>query len=218
MDIKIITKADLDENNFYKESALVFEGSIKIEPNLGCVRFHKNIYLNGYILTKAGSGIEAGSNIKTGLGIKSGGGIKAGWDIEAGSSIEAVSSIEAGWDIESGGSIKASGDIESGGSIEAGWSIKSGGNIKSGGSIKASGSIEAGSSIKAVSSIESGLSIVCKTLSARLRIFAGLCVWRLPDIEEKQIVCEELQSGEICYGQLVLKKTMKNLGASIGQV
>jgi hypothetical protein len=102
MDIKLITKADLDENNFYKEDALVFEGHIEIEVELGYVRFRKNISAEGYIFAKAGTGIkagwdiEAGRGIKAGWGIEAGRGIKAGWDIEAGRGIKAGEGIEAG--------------------------------------------------------------------------------------------------------------------------
>ena len=69
-----ITKADLDENNYYKEDGIAwtgpdFDGSIEIEGGLGCVRFKKGIYVTGSILVKAGSGIEAGSGIVCKLGL-----------------------------------------------------------------------------------------------------------------------------------------------------
>ena len=51
-------------------------------------------------------------------------------------------------------------------------------------------------------------------LSIRLRIFAGLCLWRLPTAEEKQITCGKLEKGEVCYGELVeteLPTVEKNL-------
>ena len=54
--------------------------------------------------------------------------------------------------------------------------------------------------------IEAGEGIVCKWISSRLRIFAGLCLCRLPTKEEQQIVCEELREGKICFGELVIKK------------
>ena len=49
-----------------------------------------------------------------------------------------------------------------------------------------------------------------KTLNAKLRIFAGLCIWRMPTAEEMQIRCEKLESGEICYGKLVKIKKSKD--------
>ena len=87
-----ITKADLDENNYYKEDGIAwtgpdFDGSIEIEGGLGCVRFKKGIYVTGSILVKAGSGIKAGWCIKAGEGIDAGYGIDAGWGIKAGDGI-----------------------------------------------------------------------------------------------------------------------------------
>ena len=122
-----------------------------------------------------------------------------------GLSIKAGSSIEAGWSIEAGSSIKAGWSIEAGLSFEAGWSIKAGESIKAGWSIKAGESIEAGWSIKAGESIEAGWSIRCKAkLTVKLRIFAGLCTWRLPKPEELVIECAELTEGTVCFGDLKL--------------
>jgi len=82
------------------------------------------------------------------------------------------------------------------------------GRVKIAGQIRATRYIfaGAGTGIKAGEGIEAGLSIVCKTLNAKLRIFAGLCIWRMPNAEEMQIRCERLESGEICYGELVKEK------------
>ena len=81
----IITKGDLNADNEYKGGAIgtwdEYEDThVEIEANLGWVKF-KAIYVKGYILAKAGSGIKAGE------GIKAGSGIEAGWGIEAGSGI-----------------------------------------------------------------------------------------------------------------------------------
>jgi hypothetical protein len=86
MDTIKITKKDLDKDNFYKKDEVGtydnYENcNVEIDENLGYVRFKKGIYVNGYVLAKAGSGIKAGWGIKAGLGIE------AGWGIEAGLSI-----------------------------------------------------------------------------------------------------------------------------------
>ena len=65
--------------------------------------------------------------------------------------------------------------------------------------------IKAGLGIKAGESIEAGLSIYAKFISSKLRIFAGLCVWKLPAKEEQQIIVEKLESGTIAFGELVIK-------------
>ena len=78
------------------------------------------------------------------------------------------------------------------------------GSIKAGEGIKAGWGIKAGLGIKAGEGIEAGLGIKAKTISSRLRIFAGLCLWRLPTPKEKQIRCEQLLSGTIEYGELVI--------------
>ena len=62
--------------------------------------------------------------------------------------------------------------------------------------------IEAGSGIEAGYGIEAGLLIACKLLTAKHRIFAGLCIWKIPTDEEKTITCKKLVSGEIAYGIL----------------
>jgi len=72
-------------------------------------------------------------------------------------------------------------------------------------SIEAGSSIEAGESIEAGLSIEAGESIRCKAkLTVKLRIFAGLCTWRLPKPEEQIIECAELTQGTVCFGELKL--------------
>ena len=78
--------------------------------------------------------------------------------------------------------------------------------LSTGCGIEAGEGIEAGCGIEAGWGIKAGCGIVCKWISSRLRIFAGLCLCRLPTKEEQQIVCEELREGKICFGELVIKK------------
>lgn len=66
------------------------------------------------------------------------------------------------------------------------------------GFIKADGSIEADGCIKADSFIKAE-----GCISAKMRVFAGLTSWRLPEEDEKVIKCEKLESGEVCYGNLI---------------
>ena len=99
-----ITAKDLDSNNYYKEDGIGhigpdFEGNVEIAENLGTVRFRKGVYVTGYILAGAGSGIKAGS------GITAGNGITAGWGITAGDG------IEAGWGITAGNGIECKGEL-----------------------------------------------------------------------------------------------------------
>ncbi len=79
-----------------------------------------------------------------------------------------------------------------------------GSSIKAGYSIKAGWGIEAGWGIKAGDGIEAGCGITCKkSLNIGLRIFAGLCLWRKPTKNELEITCGKLESGEVCYGDLI---------------
>ena len=81
---------------------------------------------------------------------------------------------------------------------KAGSGIKAGEGIKAGWGIKAGEGIEAGWGIKA------GFSITCKaSLRSGLRIFAGLCLWRLPKPEESRVECKRLESGQVAFGELV---------------
>lgn len=75
-----ITKADLNADNEYVGGAIGeypnhADTNVEIEANLGWVKF-KAIYVKGYIVAKAGSGIEAGWGIKAGSGIEAGEGIR----------------------------------------------------------------------------------------------------------------------------------------------
>jgi hypothetical protein len=131
------------------------------------------LYFAGMI--KVSKSIKVKFSIKAGLGIKAGSGIKAGLGIEAGSG------IKAGWGIEAGSGIKA------------GWGIEAGSGIKAG------RGIEAGSDIKAGWGIEAGLQITAKSLDCKLRIFAGLCNWKIPGAQEQTII-GEIRSGVVAHG------------------
>ena len=61
---------------------------------------------------------------------------------------------------------------------------------------------KAGSGIKAGEGIKAGFSILAQVVIARLRIFAGLCLWRLPRDEEKQVRAKHIE-GELCFGEFV---------------
>ena len=74
--------------------------------------------------------------------------------------------------------------------------------------------IEAGLGIKAGWGIEAGEGIVSK-----LRIFAGLCVWRRPTEEEMKIKATKVE-GEVCFGTVELinqKETLKVERKVIGE-
>ena len=94
------------------------------------------------------------------------------------------------------GWVRFAGDVRATQSIIA----MQGSGIKAGDSIKAGGGIEAGSGIKAGLGIEAGLGIKAKWLSVRLRIFAGVCMWRLPEPGEMEIRAE-LRSGTVAFGK-----------------
>ena len=65
--------------------------------------------------------------------------------------------------------------------------------------IKAGEGIEAGRGIEAGEGIEAG-----GTLRIAFRIFAGIANWlKTPSPEQKRISCKRLESGEVCYGELV---------------
>lgn len=106
---------------------------------------------------------------------KAGSGIEAGDGIRAGSGIRAGLGIKAGWGIEAGLGIEAGDGIEAGLGIRAGWGIKAG------------------------LGIEAGLSISCKSLSTPLRIFAGLCSWKIPSKSEMTII-GKIEKGIVAYG------------------
>ena len=96
--------------------------------------------------------------------------------------------------------------LSTGSGIEAGEGIKAGWGIKAGSGIEAGWGIKAGEGIKVGWGIEAGFSIKSKWISSKLRIFAGLCIWRKPTKEESQIQVEEFRGGEVCFGELVIIK------------
>ena len=92
MKSKTMTGKDLDEQGFFREDGLEFDGILLFEKGLGVVKFRKSVKVAGYIEAigcsiEAGEGIEAGWSIKVGRNIKAGGSIKAGLGIEAGCGI-----------------------------------------------------------------------------------------------------------------------------------
>ena len=94
MKIIKITKADLDEDNKYKEGFIGKydereDVSVEIDGGLGLVVFSGGIYVTGSITASAGSGISAGYDISAGSGISAGRGISAVYGISAGSGINA---------------------------------------------------------------------------------------------------------------------------------
>ena len=108
--------------------------------------------------------------------------------------------FKAGTGITAGTAIKAGDEMTAGTGITAGWGITAGNGITAG------DEITAGTEIKAGTAINAGLSITCKKLSSNLRIFAGICSFRIPDVKETMINCEELVNGEICFGTLNITK------------
>jgi phage baseplate assembly protein gpV len=69
-----------------------------------------------------------------------------------------------------------------------------------------SGSVLAGRGIEAGWGIEAGFSIRCKlSLSVNLRVFTGICIWRLPTVQEQVVECAAL-NGTLAYGTLRLRE------------
>ena len=110
-------------------------------------------------------------------------------------------------DLDSDNFYKGSSDFD--GNVEAdknlGW-VKFKVNFITKGYIhfEAGSGIEAGLGIKAGEGIKAGSGILCKTISSKLRIFAGLRNWKLPEKAEMEIRCEKLIEGQICFGNLVI--------------
>ena len=77
-----------------------------------------------------------------------------------------------------------------------------GSGISAGDGISAGSGISAGDGISAGSGISAGLSVAAKWIEARLRIFAGLCDWKLPEPEEMEIRAE-LRKGVVAFGTLI---------------
>ena len=94
--------------------------------------------------------------------------------------------------------------IKAGWGIEAGWGIKAAWGIKAGKGIEAGEGIAAGKGIEAGWGIEAGLGIKAgKDISVKLRVFAGICMWRIPTTEEMTITAQRIE-GNVAFGNLVL--------------
>ncbi len=184
-----------------------------------------------YTFIKAGWGIKAYKGITAYEDIKARDGIEAGEDIKSENNIKAEyiishKSITAGHGISAARSIKADEDIKAEHNITAGEDIKAGGcittrfGIKAGYDITADRSITAickgieageyitsGESITAGSGITAGCAISAKTyIDCGGRIFAGIKVGDTDENCKKDITCAELKQGQICYGNLILRK------------
>ena len=104
---------------------------------------------------------------------------------------------------------KAGTGIEAGCGIKAGWGIKAGTGIKAGCGIKAGAGIEAGWGIKAGEGIEAGADIKAgEGIKVRLRVFAGLISWRMPEAAELEVRCKSFV-GTLAYGKLALTEPSK---------
>ena len=160
---------------------------------------------DGYYAKSRDLIVTGGLSVDVGVWLRVRGRIKAGEGIEAGSGIEAGWDIKAGWGIEAGSGIKAGEGIEAGSDIKAGWGIEAGSGIKAGWDIKAGSGIEAGWGI------EAGSGISAKWVGAALRIFAGLCSWRLPTEVECEIRAE-VRGGTVAHGTVVAPASAKKGG------
>ena len=70
--------------------------------------------------------------------------------------------------------------------------------------VESGSGIEAGLRIEAGDGIKAGLQILAKTIiSTKLRIFAGLCLRRVPKLEETTIRAQRVE-GTVCYGKVEL--------------
>ena len=95
-----------------------------------------------------------------------------------------------------GSGINAGLGIKAGSGINAGWGINAGEGINAG------WGINAGLGIKAGSGINAGWGIKAKWVDVALRIFVGLCLWREPEGEERQLRAE-LRRGVLAFGEHV---------------
>ena len=113
-------------------------------------------------------------------------------------SIDCAGHVEVAADL---GTVRVRGFVRAKGRVRclAGSGIKAGEGIEAGSGIEAGWGIEAGSGIKAGEGIEAGLSIVARFLSVRLRIFAGIVAWRLPEPSECEVRAE-IRSGMLVHG------------------
>lgn len=179
METKIIneeTEGVVRTEDGYKIEKIDFDGNVQIILDETLI-VEKDVKVKGVLFAK--NSIHARWRIMAGE-------ITVGMGIEAGDGIEAENGIDAGTYINSESYITGS-------HIYAGWGIEAGTYIKSG------KSIVAGEGILAGRGIEAGTYISCGK-----RIFAGTSVYRDCDDADKTIKCQDLRSGVICYGDLVL--------------
>ena len=96
----------------------------------------------------------------------------------------------------------ASRDLDFDGHIEIAASL---GCVKVRGFISAAGClcIEAGSGIEAGWGVEAGLQITAKMITAKLRIFAGICIWKIPSSTEMTISAQRVE-GTVSFGDVKL--------------
>ena len=100
--------------------------------------------------------------------------------------------------IDCAGHVEVAADL---GTVRVRGFVRAKGRVRclAGSGIKAGWGIKAGSGIKAGWGIEAGFSIVAKFLSVRLRIFAGIVAWRLPEPSECEVRAE-IRSGMLVHG------------------
>ena len=107
-------------------------------------------------------------------------------------SIDCAGHVEVAADL---GTVRVRGFVRAKGRVRC----LAGSGIKAGEGIEAGSGIEAGEGIEAGWGIEAGFSIVAKFLSVRLRIFAGIVAWRLPEPSECEVRAE-IRSGMLVHG------------------
>jgi hypothetical protein len=102
------------------------------------------------------------------------------------------------------GHVRTKGRMEAGAGsgISAGDGISAGSGISAGDGISAGYGISAGDGISAGSGISAGYGIKAKWVDVAIRIFVGLCLWREPEGEERQLRAE-LRRGVLAFGEHV---------------
>lgn len=220
MKTHVITKTDLDADNFYigDFDPEHFNCNLEADGDLGRIKFKRDLRVQGHIDFPERTGIEVlgdiearGGSITVGCGIIATGTIDASKNIKAGSGIQAGHVIR-GEDISAGRSIISTREITAYGSLTAGEGIFSGRSIFAERTISCGRGITAGevlssrANISAGQGIQAGFYISCNDLSSELRIFAGICRFRLPRPEEMEIRVKKLVRGEIAFGTLVIQE------------
>lgn len=183
-----------DDGNYVGPSDLLVghHGNIEIEPNIGWVNV-PGISVLGSLFVGANTHIRCRSHIQCGEYLKTEGYLESKTYLKVGSGIQAALGLVAGTHLNAGLGIFSGREIKAGTGIRAGRAIQSGLGIFSGGNIYAG------------KGIQSQLTIACRgAISSGERIFAGLCWWKSPTTEDKQIICKKHIRGEIAYGELVV--------------